>query len=103
MDWTCYHHRYKGKIVDVKINDGQWHKTMNMQQVKPFVRESSEPTDMLSRDVFLTTMLEPFKSVNRPKPSIFDIKLTEVIRPGDSRSTDVRFRAAKKKELKSFD
>ena len=23
------------KIVDVKSNDGQWHKTMNMQQVKP--------------------------------------------------------------------
>ena len=26
---------------------------MNMKQVKPYVRESSEPTDMLSQDEFI--------------------------------------------------
>ena len=92
----------RDKIVHVKSNEGQWHKTMNMQQVKRFVRESSQPTDMLSRDEFLTTMLEPFKSVNRPKPSCFDVDLTQVIQPGDPRSNDERFRAARKKELKGF-
>ena len=92
----------RDKIVDAKSNDGQWHKTMNMQQVKPYVRESSEPTDMISPDELLTTMLEPFKSENRPKPSIFDVELTEVIKTGDPRSKDERFRAAKKKELKGL-
>ena len=52
------------KIVDVKSNDGQWHRTMNMQQVKPYVQESPQPTNMLSRDEFLTTMMEPFESVS---------------------------------------
>ena len=89
----------RDKILDVKSNDGQWHNTMNMKQVKPYVRESPEPTDMLSRDEFLTAILEPFKSVNRPKSSIFDVKVTEVIKPGDPKSSDERFIAAKKKEL----
>ena len=92
----------RDKIVDVKSNDGQWHKTMNMQQVKPYVQESSEPTEMLSRDEFLTAILEPFKSVNRPKPSIFDVELTEVIKPGYLRSNDERFRAAKREELEGL-
>ena len=84
------------KIVHVKGNDGQWHKTMNMQQVKPYVRESPQPTNMLSRDEFLTTMMEPFKSANRPKTSVFDVQITEVIKPNDPRSKDERVRAAKK-------
>ena len=70
---------------------------MDMQQVKPYVREISQPTNMLSRDEFLTTVLEPFKSVNRPKPSSFDVELTEVIKLDDPRSNDEIFRAAKKK------
>ena len=57
---------------------------------------------MLSRDESLTAMSEPFKTVNRPKSSIFDVELTEVIKPDDSRSNDERFRAAKKKELKGL-
>ena len=72
---------------------------MNMQEVKPYVRESSEPTDVLSRDEFLATMLELFKSVYRPKPSIPDVELTAVIKPGGPRSNNEIFRAAKKKEL----
>ena len=85
----------RNKIGDVKSNDGQWHKTINMQHVMPYVRESSEPTDMRSRDESLTAMLELFSSVNRPKPSIFDVELTEVIKTGDPRSNDERFSAAK--------
>ena len=57
---------------------------------------------MLLRDEFLIAMLEPFNSVNRPKPSIFDVELTEVIKSGDHRSNDERFRAATKKELKGL-
>ena len=73
-----------------------------MHHIDPYVREVSQLPDMISREKILTTILEPLKSVNRLKLSIFDVQLSEVIKRGDLRSNDERFRAAKQMELKGL-
>lgn len=50
----------------------------------------------------MNTMLEPFKSTNRPKPSSYDFKITGVLLPHETRSKDERFTRAKRKELRGF-
>lgn len=88
------------KIVTVCDDDTGYRQRFNIQQVKPFFRDTPDANvDMDSAEI-LHSMLAPFRSCVAPQPPTYAVHLSETIEPHDPRAA--LFGDAKRKEIQGL-
>ena len=92
------------KIATLRNDDNGAEADFNVQQLKPYFR----PIPFLDKvpnknsSYAMNYMLEDLATTKKPQSPDYGVHLTEVILPGDPRSKDPRFAAAKEKEIRGL-